>query len=101
MLKQSRIAVIVFRHDENQTVSARHSGAEAVVLQRFAGIIMGKIQLENVDKLRLDVFTLLELAKNELGNVFTRAAFPRGAEDYGNEEWFGVHVCLPGETIDD
>lgn len=45
----------------------------------------------NVDELSLDTFTLFDLFKNKLRNVFTRAAFPHCAENYRDEKWSIIH----------
>src|SRR5688500_5453116 len=95
MLKHSRIAVIIFRNDQDQPVRAIYGLGKLWVLDRFARIFKRKIQFANVNKLSDYAFAPLDFAKNKLRYVFAGASFSRCAQNYRKEKRPQVHLLFP------
>src|SRR5258707_5936861 len=96
MLEHSWIAVVVFRRHDNDAVSARNRRRKLRVLNLFAGVIDGEIQIAQVDQFSFDTGALLNFTKDEFRHVFAGAALTYGAQDYGDKKRFRVHSVVPG-----
>ena len=60
--------------------------AKIRILRPLAGVVDGIGQRGDVDELRLDAGSLLDLRPDEAGGVLAHPSLPRGAEDDRNEE---------------
>jgi hypothetical protein len=77
--------VVVFRHDEDETVRTLARGRESLVLDLLTRVVSRKLQFTDVNQLSVYAFTLLDLLKHKPRYIFTRTALPHGAEDDWNE----------------
>src|SRR5689334_15915407 len=102
VFEHAGITVVVFGHDQDQSIRALASRRESVVLDLLSRIGRRKVQLSDVDQLRLDTFTLFDLFENKLRDVFAGAPFAHSSENNGNEEWSTVHrlTFQPGPSHD-
>ena len=91
VLEQTRIAVVVLRHDDDQRVGAVHLLGEAHVLDRLALVVKRELQVAYVYQLGLNALAPRDLAEHEARDRFAGATLTRGAEDDRDVEW-PLHV---------
>src|SRR6266571_4995845 len=80
------ITMIVFRHNENDSVALLDHGRERCVFHLLSRIIKPHRKLAKVDQLRLDIRVFLCLLKNKMRDVFALSPLSSCSEDKRNKE---------------
>src|SRR3954468_7991244 len=85
VLQHTWKAVVIFRHNKNKAICARHCSREFAVLKCFAGVIHTNGDFPDVDQVRFGIATFRYFTEYEIRGRFRQTALSRRADHHRNE----------------